>query len=162
MSYELPDPPRDEDELVPSCSPAKSGPGQIAASCDDCGKPWGLCECEPRPAGKQAWIDKHMGAAHDLAVNAANRQESASIEQHREADALWRSIRFQPQDDAYLVVLSLVADRDRYRDALRELDEVLSTDFGDPYVDEYGWGYGAVAHIHASEALRIGGDDGKP
>ena len=38
-----------------------------AARCQECGKPWGLCECEPRPAGKQAWIDKHMAVARDLA-----------------------------------------------------------------------------------------------
>jgi hypothetical protein len=39
--------------------------------CDLCRKPWGLCECDPRPLGKQAWIDKHMARAHELAESAA-------------------------------------------------------------------------------------------
>ena len=40
-------------------------------TCDHCGKPWGLCECDPRPLGKQEWIDGHMAVAHELAVKSA-------------------------------------------------------------------------------------------
>ena len=49
--------------------------------------------------------------------------ESATIEQHREADALWRSIRFQPVGESYLVVLSLVTDRDRLARQLEQAEE---------------------------------------
>lgn len=53
---------------------------QTDERCETCGKPWGLCECEPRPDGKQAWIDRHMDAAKSRGRARATRSHLARLD----------------------------------------------------------------------------------